>query len=156
MKCFPSCSEGFPDGSNGKEFTCSCRRPGFNPWVRKIPLGKTKATHSDILAWRIPWTEEPGRLQSKSCRVGHDWVTNIHTWGSLALIQKLQGYTWLRNRYSYKFWDSFLAVFHYSILSSLKHRTINISKKNKRLKCASLVHRKTMISCFYSLLQRYL
>ena len=93
----------------------------------------------------------------ESQRVRHDWVTNIHTWGSSSLIQKLQRYTWLRNRYSYKFWDSFLAVFHYSILSSLKHTTINISKKkNKRLKCASLVHWKTMISCFYSLLQRYL
>ena len=33
--------------------------------------------HSSILAWRIPWTEEPGRLQSMGLqRVGHDWVTN--------------------------------------------------------------------------------
>ena len=38
------------------------------------------ATHSSILAWEIPWTEEPGRLQSMWLqRVGHDWVTNIHT-----------------------------------------------------------------------------
>ena len=37
------------------------------------PLEKGKATHSSILAWRIPWTEEPGRLQSMgSQRVGHD------------------------------------------------------------------------------------
>ena len=35
-----------------------------------------KGTHSSILAWRIPWTEEPGRLPSMgSQRVGHDWVT---------------------------------------------------------------------------------
>ena len=34
----------------------------FDPWVRKIPLEKGMATHSSILAWRIPWTEEPGRL----------------------------------------------------------------------------------------------
>ena len=41
------------------------------------PLEKGKATHSSILAWRIPWTEEPGGLQSMgSQRVGHDWVTN--------------------------------------------------------------------------------
>ena len=32
--------------------------------VRKIPLEKEMATHSSILAWRIPWTEEPGGLQS--------------------------------------------------------------------------------------------
>ena len=36
-------------------------------------LEKEMATHSSILAWRIPWTEEPGRLQSTgSQRVGHD------------------------------------------------------------------------------------
>ena len=37
------------------------------------PVEKEMATHSSILAWRIPWTEEPGRLQSMgSLRVGHD------------------------------------------------------------------------------------
>ena len=37
------------------------------------PLEKSMATHSSILAWRIPWTEEPGGLQSMgSQRVGHD------------------------------------------------------------------------------------
>ena len=41
-----------------------CSRPGFNPWVRKNPLEKGMITHSSILAWRIPWIEEPGRLQS--------------------------------------------------------------------------------------------
>ena len=33
-----------------------CGRPGFNPWVGKIPLEKGKTTHSSILAWRNPWT----------------------------------------------------------------------------------------------------
>jgi len=46
-------------------------------WVRSLgwkdPLEKEMATHSSILAWRIPWTEKPGRLQSMgSQRVGHD------------------------------------------------------------------------------------
>ena len=36
----------------------------FNPWVEKIPPEKETATHSSIPAWRIPWTEEPGGLQS--------------------------------------------------------------------------------------------
>ena len=41
------------------------------------PLKKGMAVHSSILAWRIPWTEEPGRLQSMgSQRVRHDWTTN--------------------------------------------------------------------------------
>ena len=46
-------------------------------WVRSLgqedSLEEDVATHSSILAWRIPWTEEPGRLQSTgSQRVGHD------------------------------------------------------------------------------------
>ena len=51
----------FPDCASGKEPICQCRRckrRGFTSWVRKM------ATHSSILAWRIPWTEEPERLQS--------------------------------------------------------------------------------------------
>ena len=40
------------------------------------------ATHSSILTWRIPWTEEPGRLYSLwGRRVGHDWVSNTFTLG---------------------------------------------------------------------------
>ena len=37
---------------------------GFNPWVWKMPCEKGMATYSSILAWRIPWTEKLGRLQS--------------------------------------------------------------------------------------------
>ena len=45
---------------------------------REDPL-EEMATHSNILAWKIPWTEDPGRLQSMgSQRVGHDWVTSLH------------------------------------------------------------------------------
>ena len=40
------------------------------------PLQKGMAAHSSILAWRIPWTEEPGELQSiESQRVRHNWAT---------------------------------------------------------------------------------
>ena len=50
-------------------------------WVWSLgqedPLEKGMATHSCILAWRIPWTEEPGGLQSMgSQRIRYDWVTN--------------------------------------------------------------------------------
>ena len=53
-------------------------------WVRSLcceaPLEKEIATHSSILAWRIPWTEEPGGLQSMgSQRVRQDSATNTHT-----------------------------------------------------------------------------
>ena len=53
-------------------------------WVWSLgwedPLEEGMATHSSILAWRIPWTEEPGGLQSIGLqRVGHDWATKHST-----------------------------------------------------------------------------
>ena len=49
------------------------RSPG-----REDPLEKGMAIHSTILAWKVPWTEEPGRLQSMgSQRVGHDLATSL-------------------------------------------------------------------------------
>jgi len=53
---------GFPCGSDSKETAC-IEGLRFDPWVRKIPVQKGMATHSSILAWRIPKTEEPGGLQ---------------------------------------------------------------------------------------------
>ena len=52
-------------------------------WVRspgmEDPLEKGMATHSSILAWRIPWTEEPGGLQFMGSQTaGHNWVTFTH------------------------------------------------------------------------------
>ena len=57
-------------------------------WVWSLgwedPLEKEMATHSSILAWRIPWTEEPGGLHSmESQRVGHNWATSLHFTSSL-------------------------------------------------------------------------
>ena len=69
-----------PGGSDGKQSTCQYRRPGFDAWVGKIPLEKDMTTHSNILAWRIPWTEEPGELQSmRSQRIRYNWATNTTT-----------------------------------------------------------------------------
>ena len=66
-------------GASGKKPACQCRtckRHGSNPWVRKIPWRRAWQPHSSILAWRIPWTEEPGGLQSIWLqRVGHNWNT---------------------------------------------------------------------------------
>ena len=46
---------------------------GLIPGSGRYPLEEEMATHSSVLAWRIPWTEEPGELQSmRSQRVGHD------------------------------------------------------------------------------------
>ena len=46
--------------------------------VKDLPAREGDGTHSSTLAWRIPWTEEPGALQSMgSRRVGHDWATSL-------------------------------------------------------------------------------
>ena len=71
---------GLPDGSDGKN------PPAMqNTWVWFLcwadPLEKGMTTHSSILAWNIPWTEEPGGLQSMGWqRVRQDWATIIFTW----------------------------------------------------------------------------
>ena len=69
---------GFTGGTSGKEPTCQCRRHkrhGFDYWVGwEDPLEERMGTHSSILAWRIPRTEEPSRLQSiESQRLRYDW-----------------------------------------------------------------------------------
>ena len=63
---------GFPGGTVVKN-----RLSMQEPWVRSLgwedPLEEEMATHSSILAWRIPWTEEPGGLQSMGLqKVGND------------------------------------------------------------------------------------
>ena len=56
------------------------------------PLEKEMATHSSILALKIPWTEEPGRLQSMwSQRVGHDRMTFFSPWGPLDFLSTCLG-----------------------------------------------------------------
>ena len=56
----------FSGSSDGKEFACNAGDlssiPGEDRGDREDPLEKGMATHSSILAWRIPWTEEPGML----------------------------------------------------------------------------------------------
>ena len=54
---------GFPHGSDGKESACNAGDLGLIPGGEG-PLEEAMATHSSIFAWRIPGTEEPGRLQS--------------------------------------------------------------------------------------------
>ena len=54
---------GFPGGSDGKESACNVGDLDSIPGLED-PLEKGMATYYSILAWRIPWTEEPGRLQS--------------------------------------------------------------------------------------------
>ena len=90
---------GFPGGSDGKESVCIAGDPGLFPGLRGPGGGHGNplqysclANPMDKRAWRIPWTEEPGRLQSMgSQRLGHSWKTlsfhfplwhtASHSWG---------------------------------------------------------------------------
>ena len=93
------------------------------------PLEKEMATHSSTLAWKIPWTEKPGGLQSMGLqRVGHDWVTSLrsgpafrlgccHMWGpsqlGMSRWQKVPSSP--SSRLAYHFWASrtlFFFFFH--------------------------------------------
>jgi len=81
------------------------------------------ATHSSILAWRIPWTEEPGGLQSMGLqRIGHDWAINTNVSWS-----KLLGRFWLVVLFfsHYRMWILPLAFLLMVLLTQLpiSHRT---------------------------------
>ena len=65
-------SKGFPGGSDRKASVWNAGDPGSIPGSGRSP-GEEMAIHSSTIAWKIPWTEEPGRLQSMGLqRVGHD------------------------------------------------------------------------------------
>ena len=80
-RAFVCIRRGFLGGPSGEEPTCQCRRHKrrrFDPWETRVwSLGwedPQRRAWQPILAWRIPWTEEPGGLQSIwSQRIRHDW-----------------------------------------------------------------------------------
>ena len=65
--------KGFPGGASGKEPVCQKERMWVHSLCGEDPLEKEIATPSSILAWEIPWTEEPGGLRSmESQRIRYD------------------------------------------------------------------------------------
>ena len=121
---------GFPGFSDGKESACNAgdlgSMPGLGspPWEGngnplwflgyEDPMEKGLATPSSILAWKIPWTEEPGGLQSTDLpRVGHDWATNTFTLlirrstllKKTLMLEKTEG----RRRRNNRGWDGWMA-----------------------------------------------
>ena len=81
---------GFPGGSADEEPTCLSRR--HKRPVQSLggedPLEKEMTTHSSILAWEIPWTEEPGRLQSLGSQ---DSPVPYKAWCLIHCVCELQG-----------------------------------------------------------------
>ena len=69
------CYPGFPHSPVSKESACNAGDLSLIPGLGRSP-GEGDGNLLSILAWKIPWTEQPGRLQSKGvARVGHDLVT---------------------------------------------------------------------------------
>ena len=115
MSNFSLCSD-FPGGASDKEPSSQCRkhkRSGFNPLSWEDPLDKEIATHSNILAWRIPWTEEPGRVQS----MGHnksDTIERLTFSLSLFIHSSLKFFDHLYNHYLKFFFGRFFVYHHFT------------------------------------------
>ena len=86
-------------------------------WVGSLrgedPLEKRTTTHSSILAWRIPWTEEPGRLRSiRLQRVRYNWATNTHSvW--LKILEQFYFTIY------YFFWTLIVHILSFSVFSQI-------------------------------------
>ena len=90
-------------------------------WVRSLaredPLEKEIATHSSTLAWKIPWAEEPWRLQSMgSQRVKHNWVTSLHFFKE---IQCQMNWHRLFESFNEHFWFSYIFPSSYASPSQI-------------------------------------
>ena len=101
---------GFPGGASGKEPTCQCRRCK-RYWVslsREDPLGKGMAAPSSVLAWRTPWTEEPGGLQSMGLqRAEHDLLKIQQTCTPLFMAELCTiAKTWKQPRYIMEYYSA--------------------------------------------------
>ena len=114
---YPAClmcdlinGRGFPGGSTIKNPPVMWELQEIRVQSWEDPLEKGMATHSSILAWRIPWTEEPGGLQYiRMQRVGHDWSDLVctHRWW----VGFERGKTACRRVYLYTYVGAFRIMF---------------------------------------------
>ena len=92
---------GFPGGLEGKASACSAGDLGWIPESGRSP-GEGNGNPLCSLAWKIPWTEEPDRLQSMELQwVGHDWVTSLSLSLSLGLLSSKLEFLNLHQEYNY-------------------------------------------------------
>ena len=111
-------------------------------WVRSLgwedPLEKEMATHSSILAQRIPWTEEPGRLQSTgSQRVRHDWASSLSLSPTLSnLLLPFGGCSYPNTITCITFPPNPLFWYNWSILYSLKRWHLFLTSSSTSPRCS--------------------
>ena len=98
------------------------------------------ASHSSTLAWKIPWIEEPGRLQSKgSRRVGHDWATSPSLFTFLHWRRKWQPTPVLLPGES-QGWGSLVAALYGVAQSRTRLKRLSSSSSSKDLSYSSSCH----------------
>ena len=116
----------------------------WETWVRSLgwedPLEKEMATHSSILAWEIPWTDDPGRLQSMgSERVRHNWVTwlsffqngiSFAKWAAtcphqIVVPHATRNWKWGTARFKERFPDSNCGIWASQMAPAVKHSPAN-------------------------------
>ena len=125
-------------GSDGR-LRLQCRRPWFTYRIWEDPLEKKMATHSSILFWRIPWTEDPGGPQFMDSQSQTDWTTNTRLF--FFFFNQLWGFKCILTQQTKTFWNR-LSLFHLVWLFFFFFLTYNIVNQlyfnvKKRSKCES-------------------
>ena len=100
--------------------TVKCLPAMPETWVWSLgqedPVEKEMATHSSTLDWKIPWAEEPDRLESMgSQRVGHDWATSLSLY-SLIHDQHCRYHIWAFSVLVHKFWGFYISNNFFQLL----------------------------------------
>ena len=131
----------------------------MNVWVTQTE--KAMAPHSSTLAWKIQWTEEPGRLQSRgSLRVGHDWATSLSLLTFTHWRRKWQPTPMFLPGESQGRWRAWWASIYgvaqsqtrlKRLSSSSKHRCVQVVGTGNVHKVAALPHGQLWSSCNQSL-----
>ena len=101
--------------------TVKCLSTMQETWVRSLgwedPLEKEMAIHSRTIAWKIPWIEEPGRLQSiGSQRVGHDWANSLITFAQFTHVIACISTSVLFNGETLFLWHSIFPFFIHQLI----------------------------------------
>ena len=114
----------------------------YNIMITGACLEKEMSAHSSILAWRIPWTEEPGRLQSMGLQ-SSTWLSNYHAltrvWErdssfSWYIIQSRASSGWLRAIFDSKFAQEELSTNTTSFLTPYHHNLLVITLEKGRVR----------------------
>ena len=119
----------FPGGASSKEPACQCRR-AKEMWICSLscdnPLEKEMATYTSVLAWRIPWTEEPSRLQpiesQRDCNWAKTNVSYITMPSNLLSDTNIIGLYWLVTEEEYNIQFSFRLIMHKFIANKKRER----------------------------------